>query len=129
MSIEANKALVRKIWNTVFNERNLEPVDSLLAPEYTFQGQPQTPAQLKGWIQELFKEWPDIYFTILDLLGDADQVAIRHELNATDPENGERMHTVATNVITIADGKFVSNWQTGGEKMMPDVPGSGGGNG
>jgi predicted ester cyclase len=119
MSVHENKKLVRNFWVQVFNEGNMAPIDQLIGPNYTYNGEPSSPAAMKGWAESLRKELPDIHFTIDDLIGEDDKVAIRWTMVGTDSSSGQRVTTSATNVITLANGQALSNWQNGGTSLQP----------
>ena len=119
MSVSENKKLVRNFWVQVFNEGNMDPIDQLIGPNYTYNGVPGTPEGLKGWAESLRKQMPDIHFTIEDLIGEDDKVAIRWTMVGTDISSGQRLTTTATNVLTLVKGKAISNWQNGGTSLQP----------
>ena len=119
MSVHENKKLVRNFWEQVFNHGNMAPIDQMLAPDYTYNGVPSTTAGTKAWAESLRKELPDLHFTIEDLIGEDDKVAIRWTLLGTDAKSGQKVTTSATNIITLRDGKAISNWQNGGTSLQP----------
>lgn len=119
MSVHENKKLVRNFWEQVFNQGNMAPIDQMIAPDYTYNGVPSTPAATKGFAQGLRKEFPDLHFTIEDLIGEDDKVAIRWTLVGTDAGSGQKLTTSATNVLTMRNGQAISNWQNGGTNLQP----------
>lgn len=108
-----NKTLVRRFWEEVFNEGNVALIDEMIGDDYTLNGHPSPPAATKRWVEGLRAQNPDLKFTILDILADGDQVAVRWQLDVTGP-GGTPLRNSGTNVLTIRGGKAVSNWQTGG---------------
>ncbi len=111
MAGTSNTELVREFWQKVLDQGDTSLIASMLSPSYTFNGQAQTATEVATWIQSIHKELPDLHFTIDDLFGDGDKVAIRWTLLGTEAGTKKRITTTATNVITIAGGLAVSNWQ------------------
>jgi len=80
VSLEENKAIIRKVMETV-NKRNLALLDELIAPDYV-----DTTLQLKGFKQSvtsLYEGFPDIHATIDDIIAEGDKVWDRVTLTAT----------------------------------------------
>ncbi|WP_224243817.1 ester cyclase [Hyalangium gracile] len=119
MSVHENKKLVRNFWEQVFNHGNMAPIDQLIGPDYTYNGQPGTASGTKAWAEALRKQLPDMHFTIEDLIGEEDKVAIRWTLVGTDSTSGQRVTSSATNIITLRHGRAISNWQNGGTSFQP----------
>lgn len=126
-SVEENKALAVRFWTGVFNDRDLSLVDRFISPDYTYNGHPNSRDQIKAYAKALWKQYPDVHFTILDVVGEADMVALRYTVEGTYSGTGRKEETMAANFVTIRDGLGVSNWQAGG-KMNP-VDGGGEGSG
>jgi predicted ester cyclase len=118
-SVEKNKALIRRFWELVFNKGDMSPIDEMIGPQYTYNGHPTTAEGTKKWAEHLRASVPDIHFTILDLLGEGDKVAIRWRADGHDPKTSTAITTSATNIITLVDGKAISNWQNGGTSFQP----------
>jgi predicted ester cyclase len=80
VSLEENKAIIRKVMETV-NKRNLALLDELIAANYV-----DTTLQLKGFKQSvtlLYEGFPDIHANIEDLIAEGDKVWDRVTLTAT----------------------------------------------
>jgi predicted ester cyclase len=113
--VSRNKDNVRRFFEGVFNHGDLALVDQMLAPNYTYNGHPSPAAATKNWVAGLRQTFPDLNFTVNDLLGEGDQVAIRWTLVGTSAQTKQQMTTSGTNIITTdAQGRAVSNWQNGG---------------
>ena len=112
MSVDWNKNMVREFWLGVFNDRDLSLVDKYISPNYTFNGEHQTKDQIKDFARSIWATFPDVHFTILDLLGDGDKVAIRYTIVGTRASTGQKEQTMATNIVTVENQLGVSNWQT-----------------
>ena len=115
---DRNKETARKFFDVVFNKGDLAFVDESIAPTYTFDGQPQTAAQLKAWAQGMRTEFPDLHFSLQALLAEGDAVALRWQLTGTHTggpnPTGKSVVATGTNILTMdRDGKCVSNVQNG----------------
>lgn len=120
-TVEENKILVQRFWTGVFNDRDLSLIDQLISPDYTFNGFPNSHAQIKAFAQGLWEQYPDVVFTVMDLLGEGDKVAIRYSVEGTYSKSGKKEKTMACNVVTVENGLGSSNWQSGGQ-MLPEDP-------
>jgi predicted ester cyclase len=66
---QANKALVRRVWDEVWNGRNLAVADEIFAPEYAAHER----AFMPGWLAA----FPDWRFEVEDMVAEADRVVTR----------------------------------------------------
>jgi predicted ester cyclase len=115
--VARNKENVRRFFVGVFNDGDLALVDEMLAPDYTYNGHPSPPAATKTWVAGLRQTFPDLLFTVNDLLGEGDQVAIRWTLVGTDAKTQQKLTTSGTNIISNdSQGRAISNWQNGGDQ-------------
>ena len=83
MSLEENKAIVRKFFEAV-NKRNLAVIDELIAPDYVDNTlQRRGLENLKKFLRFLFKTFPDWYVNIANIIAEGDKVWIRVKYTAT----------------------------------------------
>src|SRR5881397_2461806 len=79
-TVERNKAIVRRIFDEIFNQGKLEVADELLTPNtevhVPFDHPGSGPAALKKIVASLRAGFPDIHLEIDDLVGEADKVAV-----------------------------------------------------
>lgn len=121
MSTEENKALVRRVWEEIWNNGNLELVDEVIANEYVFhrRGTPEIkgPDWYKGAYHFLINAFPDFHCTIEDMIAEGDKVMVRTTVQGT--HKGEYMGIAPTgrqfsvteiDVARIKDGKLVEEW-------------------
>jgi len=123
MSAKEIKALVRR-W---FEEANKDKaafmaiIDELHATDFVGHGgggeETRGLKDLKRDLTEWFSAFPDLQFTINDMVVEGDKVAIRYTWTGT--HKGEIMHIPPTNkkvtmweieIDRIANGKFVEIW-------------------
>jgi len=80
---EENEALVRRWYEEVWNQRDMDVVDDILADDYVryragipFANEAGIADDLQ-WVEMILAEFPDVTFTIEDILADGDKVAVR----------------------------------------------------
>ena len=115
MSLEENKAIVRKFVEVVFGKRNWDLLDDLLAPDYVDPDYPQLQGLegLKQMMNMYLKAFPDWHETIEDIIAEGDKVWVL--LAATGTHKGEFMGLAPTgkkitirtiDIYRIANGKI-----------------------
>jgi len=129
MSTEANKALVRRMFEEVFNNRNLALVDELVDPKGvshevppgTTPGSegPATPAgpeQVRQVVGMLATAFPDFHFAIEELIADGDAVVMRAVFSGTHlgefmgiPPTGKHCSQRHVHFICVRNGKTVEH--------------------
>jgi predicted ester cyclase len=99
MSVQQNKVLARRVFDEIWSEGQLDVADELLSPDFVGRpgglGEPfHGPAGAKEFIGRLREGFPDITFTIEDMIGEGDLVAARWVAVGT--HDGEFMGLDAT---------------------------------
>jgi steroid delta-isomerase-like uncharacterized protein len=121
MSTEENKAVVRRLFEE-YNKHNLDGVEELVAPDYVWHGPAgfgdMDLAAMKQAMPAFFTAFPDLHWTVEDLIAEGDKVVSRYTCRAT--HQGELMGIPATGkVVTwtcilisrFAGGKCVEEWE------------------
>jgi steroid delta-isomerase-like uncharacterized protein len=129
MSTEANKALVRRLYEEVFNNRNLALADELIDPQgVNHEAPPGTPPgsdesathagpesvrQVVGFLSTAF---PDFHFTIQELIAEGDVVVMRAIFSGTHqgefmgiPPTGKRFSQRHVHFVRVRNGKTVEH--------------------
>jgi predicted ester cyclase len=79
MSLEENKAIVRRYVEEVHNRRNLDVIDEIFAPNYVYHGTdvrgPQGKREQQAWMHAHLS---DIRSTIEHLIAEGDMVVVRY---------------------------------------------------
>lgn len=121
MSLEENKALYRRWFDEVVNERNMALADELLSDDYVlhFPGMP-TPVDREGHKQLLamfHSAFPDWKETVEDVIAENDRVVIRvtgrgrHEGNFMGvPRSGKEVRAEGVGIGRLAEGQIVESW-------------------
>ena len=117
---DENKALVRR-WVEAFNEGDHEAVDELIADSYVRHdaNSPEVrgPEEEKQLIAMYRAAFPDLRFTIEDMVAEDDRVATRLGISATHkgellgiPPTGNRLSFTAMEFYRLKDGKIEEQW-------------------
>ena len=122
MPTEENKALARRAYEAI-NQRELTALDELATPDFVFHNASMTIQSLEGFKQFLamyFTAFPDLHFTIEDLIAEGDTVVVRHSARGTHrgmlmgiPPTGKQISTSGIAIIHFANGKSVEDWFNG----------------
>jgi steroid delta-isomerase-like uncharacterized protein len=121
MSVEANKAIVRKAFEAV-NQQNLAAMDELMANDFYSHsvppGMPPTRESHKQALSSLFSAFPDYHVTVEDLVAEADKVVARLTVRGTHrgnlfgviPATGKQVAWKAVDIFRLADGNIIEYW-------------------
>jgi steroid delta-isomerase-like uncharacterized protein len=116
---EHNKALVRRLFEEVFNQQQTAVLEEILAVDFrtTF---PATVPGREGFKQALaafFRAFPDSHNHVVAMIAEGDRVAVRGHLTAT--HQGEFMGIAPTgkqvtvqyiDIWVVENGKIARNW-------------------
>ena len=115
-----NEALVRRYFQDIMSEGNLEVIEEILAPEFAFiiptQAEPIMGYEaFRGFVQYLRNAFPDIKFTSLRQVAEGNKVASRWSIEGTHqgeflgaPATGNHIKDYGIDIFTIRHGKIVS---------------------
>ena len=124
MSIEANKAVVRRMVEEAWNKGDLAALDEICAPDYVLEGQ-QGVADLQAGIAATRAGFPDWQTTIDDMLAEGDKVAFRWTMRGTHQgefggiaPTGKPVKVTGITIVRFAGGKIVEDRYESGS---PDV--------
>ena len=117
---EENKAIIRS-WVEAFNEGNLEAVDELLTDSYIRHDpnspEVRSPEEEKQLIAMYRWAFPDLHFTVEDMVAEDDRVAIRLGISATHkgellgiPPTENRLSLTAMEIYHLKEGKIDEQW-------------------
>ncbi len=123
MSLEENKAIIRR-YTEAFNKKNLDALDELTASDYVdHTNQLRGLENVKQFYIMAFKDFPDLYKTIEDIIAEGDKVWVRFKNTATDP-TGKKIELASINIFRIVNGKVLEGWGGVIQKMsVPKVTG------
>ena len=119
---EENKTFVRRFYEEVWGKGNLDVADELYAENFVDHNpvDPDLPSGIEGFKQmvPMFRTaFPDMQFTIEDLIAKGDKVVSRLSIRATHkgefmgiPPTGKQASITGIDIIRIVDGKMVERW-------------------
>jgi steroid delta-isomerase-like uncharacterized protein len=136
---EANKALMRRFIEEVWNKGNLDVADEIFHPEATSPSAATLPPGGEGvkFITRMFRNaFPDYHMDITHLVAEDDRVAARFWQSGTHqgelmgiPPTGKKAAWSEIGILRIADGKVVESWYDVDMLGMMGQLGLGGGGG
>jgi len=123
---EQNIALVRRWYEDVLNQRDLDVIDDILAPDYVryragipFANEAGTDDDVQ-WVEMVLSEFPDVAFSIEDIFADGDKVAVRSITSGTQmgpmvdmgnaPASQRQMERENVAIWRVACGKLSEQW-------------------
>ena len=120
-SEEENKALYRRTFEEVFNQGDLAIVDDLVAPDYLNHEVPpgmnnRGPDSTRQIVRMLRTAFPDLHFTIENLVAEGDTVAGRVTMSGTHlgpfqgiPPTGRSFEQAHMHFVRFRDGKAIEH--------------------
>ena len=133
---EANKQVLRRIYAEVFSDGRLEVIDEIVAPDCVEHTPPpgfdtsDVPKALKEFTHALRAGFPDIRFTVGEMMADGDLVAAYYTVEGTHqgdlfgiPPTGRHISFDGLDMVRVADGKATDHW--GFDNMMFRLTGGG----
>jgi SnoaL-like polyketide cyclase len=110
VTADANKALVRRYYEEMWNRWDLSLAEELLAPDLKFRGSLGTEAEgirdFRRYARMVWLAFPDFHNEIADLVADGDRVV---GMAAT----GRRVRYEGMGWFGIADGRIAEVWVMG----------------
>ena len=120
-STEANKASMRRFYDEVFNKKNRAAIDEFIDPQQVDHAAPPgTPGGLEGakhTVTMYLTAFPDLHFTVEDLIAEGDKVVARLTTRGTQqgvfmgiPPTGKHVTVTGIDINRLAGGKSVEHW-------------------
>jgi steroid delta-isomerase-like uncharacterized protein len=111
---ETNKRTVGQLFET-FNQGDLGAIDQLVGPGYVGAQGDRGPAGFKAVVAGLRTAFPDIHYTLEDVVAEGDRVAVRWRWTGTHaapfrafPATGKAVTNTGAGIFRLADGKIVA---------------------
>lgn len=126
----AGKDLVRRHFEELWNQRNLEACDELMAEDFTENaaapfapaapGRVHGPSAMRKSLQWLVAQFPDIHMEIESIVAEGDIVAARivsrgthlGRVDGAPPPTGQSFAARQTHWFRIEDGRLAEHWAT-----------------
>jgi steroid delta-isomerase-like uncharacterized protein len=121
MSTEDNKALVRRFYDEVFNNKNLAGVDAFVAPNVIDHSLPPgAPGEIEGVRQTItmfLTAFPDLHLTLEDIIAEGDKVVVRWTMRGTHqgaslgmPPTGKQFTLPGISLVRLDGGMAAETW-------------------
>jgi steroid delta-isomerase-like uncharacterized protein len=115
----ANKAIVHRLYEEVWNQRKLEVIKEIISPSHALQapnilGSSIGPEAYKRNVQAFLAGFPDLRWTIEDTIAEKDKVVACWTISGT--HKGDYMGIPATNKKVSVEGITIHN--VAGGKIM-----------
>jgi len=122
MSVEENKALVKRYWEGKWNERRPGILDELQTPDVAYHG-PSCEMQGLDQYKELYNVYltalHDTQLTVEDLIAEGDKVVSRVVVRCVNsgplpdlPATGRPVVLTLFTIFRIVDGKIAEEWES-----------------
>jgi steroid delta-isomerase-like uncharacterized protein len=121
MSTEENKTQYRRTFEEVFNQGNLAIVDDLVAPDFLNHEVPpgmnnRGPESTRQIVRRLRTAFPDLHFTVEELVAEGDTLASRVTMSGTHlgpfqgiPPTGHSFQQEHMHFVRFRDGKAIEH--------------------
>ena len=123
MSVEANKAVIRRWWEVMNQGTGSEIIDEVYAADYVLHDptQPEPVVGTQGvyeFVANIYTAFPDLQMTVDDLAADGDRVVQRLTARGTHqgeflgvPASGNSVEIWLMVISRMAGGKVAEEWQ------------------
>lgn len=121
MSIEQNKAAVRRFFDEFANKGNLSVVDEIFSPDFVMH--PADGADMNGsegaktGYPRFRASFPDVKYIIDDMVAEGDKVTFRMTIEGTHigrfgniEPTGKKIKMTRFGIIRLENGKWVEGW-------------------
>lgn len=136
MSVEENKALVRRCIEEVFNKGNVTAIDEFFAHNFVpalHSGVTRDREGYKQFVAAFFGAFPDLHVTVDDMIAEGDKVVFRATNSGTHKgefigiaPTGKQVTWTEISICRIKGGKVVEIWsevdKLGHMKQLGVVP-------
>ncbi len=116
-----NKAIVRRLYDEVWNKRRLEVVDALISPSHALNDPLASDSQVgpkmyKRRVVEFTNIFPDLHFTIEDMIAEKGKVVVSWIISGTHksefmdiPATGRKVSIEGITIHLISNGKILDS--------------------
>src|SRR5262245_30888198 len=119
MSTERNKAVVRRLFDEVWNTGSLEKIEELYAANFVADYRPYAPLRhghdaIKGMVQRAHAAFPDFHEELEEMIAEGDKVVVRFTITGTQlgqwgplPPTGKPVRFEEIVILRFVDSKVV----------------------
>ncbi len=125
MSVEQNKAVIRRFLDEVQSGHDLDVAHELMSSEmidhfYDAQGLPHPPNAVEAFKQfyrGLLKSFPDLHVKVHSMVAEGDMVCTYKTFHGTHrgtfkgvPSTGKKISVEVMDIFRVSDGKMTEHW-------------------
>lgn len=121
MSGQDNKAIVRRYYDEVLNQRKLNVLDELAVEDYVehdpFPGQGNGRSDLNARVELILGAFNPYRFAVEDVIGEADKVVVRWTATGTHsgdfmgiPSTARKFTIAGIDIHTVRGGRMAEHW-------------------
>ncbi|MGZ4138522.1 MAG: ester cyclase [Actinomycetota bacterium] len=121
MSQPDTKVIVRRYYEEVFNQRNVDIADDLAVEDYVehdpFPGQGNGRSDLKARVQAILAAFNPLHFTVEDIVAEGDRVVVRWSQTGTHtgnfmgiPPTGKTFSIAGIDIHELREGRMAEHW-------------------
>ncbi len=121
MSAQENRAIIRRAYEELWNERNVGVVDELVAEDFLNHAAPPDRQRgrqgLKDVVRMFESAFPDFRYEVEDVIAEGEKVAVRDVFRGTHegdfmgiPATGSRVTMEAIHIYRFSEGKLAEHW-------------------
>jgi steroid delta-isomerase-like uncharacterized protein len=114
VSLEQNKALVRRWIEEGFNKKGVKVVDELFSEDFVVNGRKIGREGLKQSMNRHLTAFPDLHVVIAEIIAEGDKVVIWYTVQGTQkgefdgvPPTGKQVNWFGADLLRIAGGRIV----------------------
>ena len=132
MSLEENKAVIRRVIEEIINQGKLDAIDELFAPTFVDRSTPEQapgPEGVRQFVSAVRADFPDLSIRIDDVIAEDDKVVVRTTWQGTlrgiaagSRSSGRQVSSTMIQIFRLADGKLVEEWNEGGGLAQECLP-------
>lgn len=117
-----NKATMRRIYEEIFSQGDLDKIDELLADDFVEHeelppGIPQGKAAPRALMSMMHGAFPDFHVAVEEMLEDGNKVITRARFSGTHqgefmdiPATGKAFDIAVIDILEFRDGKAIAHW-------------------
>ncbi|MBV9711630.1 MAG: ester cyclase [Ktedonobacteraceae bacterium] len=129
MSIDENKAIIRRVFDEALNLGKLELVDKLFTTNFVDHSTPEQatgPAGVKDFFSSVRSSFPDLHVSIDDIIAEDSRVVVRTTWQGThlgryagkEPD-GKRVDGTLIQIFHLENGQIIEEWNEGSGLEKP----------
>lgn len=122
MSETENKILITRLYEDILNRRKLDMLDDIVARDYVdhypVANRPTGPARVKMQMEAMFESFPDITYSLEEIIAEQEVVAVRYVLEGTQEgefmdiaPTGKRVSVEGMDFFRLSDGLIAEYWE------------------